>query len=144
MVKLVFSSIEHRIKLSVTPTILHRLMSNAESLPLFPNESPEPEWVTVAQVGEIAEGDARAFPVGNRMVAVFLHEGKYFAIDDFCPHQGASLAEGYITDGCAVACAWHHWRFSLEDGTWLDNPKIGVDKFAVRVLGQNIQVQSPK
>ncbi|MEZ6075449.1 MAG: Rieske (2Fe-2S) protein [Pirellulaceae bacterium] len=48
---------------------------------------------------------------------------KYYAIDDFCPHQGASLAAGYIVEGCAVACAWHHWRFSLEDGTWLDNPK---------------------
>lgn len=111
-------------------------------LPLFPNEPSEPEYVTVAQVGDVAEGQGRAFPVGKRMVAVFLSEGKYYAIDDFCPHQGASLAEGYI-DGCAVACPWHHWRFSIEDGTWLDNPKIGVDKFNVRLAGSSIQVQLP-
>ncbi len=117
-------------------------MSPAEPLPLFPDEPAQPPFVTVAQVGEIPEGQGRAFPVGNCRVAVFLHEGKYFAIDDFCPHQGASLAEGYI-DGCAVACPWHHWRFSIEDGTWLDNPKIGVDKYRVRVVGQNIQVQMP-
>ncbi len=115
-------------------------MMDEETLPLFPDEIPEPAYFTVAQVGEIAEGHGRAFTVGKRMVAVFLHQGRYWAIDDFCPHQGASLAEGYI-DGCAVACPWHHWRFSLEDGSWLDNPKIGVDRFNVRVVGQNIQVQ---
>lgn len=118
-------------------------MSDDEKLPLFPDEPLERLYVTVAQVGEIAEGQGRAFPVGNRMVAVFFHQGRYFAIDDFCPHQGASLAEGYL-DGCTVACPWHHWRFSLDDGSWLDNPKIGVDKFPVRVAGSNIQVQLPE
>lgn len=112
-------------------------------LPLFPDEPTEPRYVTVAQVGDIPEGQGRAFPIGKRMVAVFLSEGEYYAIDDFCPHQGASLAEGYI-DGCAVACPWHHWRFSIEDGTWLDNPKIGVDKFDVRLSGSNIQVHVPE
>lgn len=118
-------------------------MSDEERLPLFPDEAPGQPYVTVAQVGELVEGQGRAFTVGKRVVAVFLNEGKYFAIDDFCPHQGASLAEGYV-EGCAVACPWHHWRFSIEDGTWLDNPKIGVDKFNVRVVGQNIQVQLPE
>ena len=111
-----------------------------DNLPLFPEEPLEPPFVTVAQVGEIPEGQGRAFAVGKRMVAVFLNEGRYFAIDDFCPHQGASLAEGYIAD-CAVACPWHHWRFSIEDGSWLDNPKIKIDKFNVRLNGQDIQVQ---
>ena len=117
-------------------------MSEQSKMPLFPDEPEQPPFVTVAEVGDIQEGQGKAFPVGKRMVAVFLSEGKYFAIDDFCPHQGASLAEGYI-EGCAVGCPWHHWRFSLEDGSWLDNPKIGVDKFNVRVSGQKIQVQEP-
>lgn len=115
-------------------------MTDSEKMPLFPDEPDQPPYVTVAKVGEIPEGQGRAFPVGKRMVAVFLSEGSYFAIDDFCPHQGASLAEGYIDD-CAVGCPWHHWRFSLKDGSWLDNPKIAVDKFNVRLVGQDIQVQ---
>lgn len=110
--------------------------------PLFPSEDAGPEYVTVAKVGEIPEGEGRAFPVAKRMVAVFCSEGEYFAVDDFCPHQGASLAEGYIDkEQCAVACPWHHWRFSMDDGSWLDNPKIAIDRFAVRVMGGNIQVQ---
>lgn len=118
-------------------------MSETDPLPLFPDEPLEPPFVTVARVGEIAEGAGRAFAVGKCMVAVFLHQGQYYAIDDFCPHQGASLAEGYIVEGCAVACPWHHWRFSLTDGSWLDNPKIGVTKYRVRVQAGNIQVQLP-
>jgi nitrite reductase/ring-hydroxylating ferredoxin subunit len=117
-------------------------MTHPEALPLFPDEPLEPPYVTVAQVGEIPEGQGRAFPVGKRMVAVFLKDARYFAIDDFCPHQGASLAEGYV-EGCAVACPWHHWRFSIVDGSWLDNPKIAVETYRVRVIGQNIQVQVP-
>lgn len=96
--------------------------------------------MTVAQVGDIAEGQGRAFPVGKRMVAVFFADGQYFAIDDFCPHQGASLAEGFVED-CVVACPWHYWRFSVKDGSWVDNPSIAVDRFNVRVQGTNIQVQ---
>jgi nitrite reductase (NADH) small subunit len=115
-------------------------MNPSEQPSLFSEPPDDPPYVTVAKVGDIPDGQGRAFAVGNRMVAVFNNQGEYFAIDDFCPHQGASLAEGYI-DGCAVACPWHHWRFSIADGTWLDNPRIGVDKFNVRVVNDQIQIQ---
>lgn len=118
-------------------------MPDDSPLPLFPDEPLGPPFVTVAKVGDIPEGEGRAFAVGKRMVAVFLHQGDYFAMDDFCPHQGASLAEGYICDG-AVACPWHHWRFSLANGAWLENPKLGVEKFPVRVVGSSIQISVPE
>lgn len=116
-------------------------MKNKDT-PLFPDEPEQRPFVTVARVGDIPQGQGRAYAVGKRMVAVFFNDGEYFAIDDFCPHQGASLAEGYI-DGCAIACPWHHWRFSISDGRWLDNPKIAIDKFVVRVVNDQIQVQLP-
>ena len=49
------------------------------------------EFVTVAQVGDIPEGQGQAFPVGEHMVAVFNDGGQYHAIDDMCPHMGACL-----------------------------------------------------
>jgi len=109
--------------------------------PLFDSTPPDLEYVGVAEIGDIPEGQGRAFAVAGRMIAVFLADGEYFAIDDFCPHQGASLAEGYVENHC-VACPWHHWRFSVEDGRWLDSPRIKVDSFAVRVVGQTIQVST--
>lgn len=100
------------------------------------------DFTTVARTEAITEGTGQAFAVNGRMVAVFYHGGEYFAIDDFCPHMGASLAGGPIDDG-VVACPWHFWRFRLRDGAWMDNPNICVDSFDVRVLDGEIQVRVP-
>ena len=100
------------------------------------------DFVTVAKVGDIPEGQGMAYAVNDRMVAVFLEDGKYFSIDDFCPHMGASLASGYLEKG-EVTCPWHAWRFCIYDGKWCDNPKVGIDHFEVRVVGEEIQVRVP-
>lgn len=98
----------------------------------------------VATVGEIPEGEGRSYPLGGTMVAVFLSGGEYTAINDFCPHMGASLAGGWV-DGEAVTCPWHAWRFCVKDGTWLDNPnsKVSVPRYEVRVEGDEILVEVP-
>ncbi|TWT35462.1 3-phenylpropionate/cinnamic acid dioxygenase ferredoxin subunit [Posidoniimonas corsicana] len=100
---------------------------------------------TVAKTHEIATGQGGTFQVGDRMVAVFNRDGEFFAIDDHCPHQGASLGAGYLDEDGAVACPWHAWRFCVTDGKWCDNPRLGVDTFEVRVVGDEIQVkEAPK
>ena len=100
------------------------------------------EFVTVAKVGEIEEGRGATFTVGERLVAVFLSAGQYHAIDDLCPHMGASLGSGEVENG-VVTCPWHAWRFKVCDGTWTDNPKLKVGNFEVRVVGDEIQVRVP-
>jgi nitrite reductase (NADH) small subunit/3-phenylpropionate/trans-cinnamate dioxygenase ferredoxin subunit len=70
---------------------------------------------------------------------VFCDRGQYFAIDDLCPHMGASLAEGCLESG-VVTCPWHAWRFRISDGTWCDNPRIQIGRFPVRVMGNDIQI----
>lgn len=102
------------------------------------------DFETVAEIGDIPEGEGRAYPVNGRMVAVFLVDGEYFAINDCCPHMGASLASGYVEDH-AVTCPWHAWRFCVREGTWLDNRKsnLRTDSYQVRVVGNEIQVLVP-
>ena len=101
------------------------------------------EFVTVAKVGAIAGGTGAAFVVGDKLVAVFnLGGGEYQAINDLCPHMGASLAGGYVEDGC-VTCPWHYWRFRLSDGAWGDNPKIKTGSYPVHVVGDDIQLELP-
>jgi nitrite reductase (NADH) small subunit/3-phenylpropionate/trans-cinnamate dioxygenase ferredoxin subunit len=95
--------------------------------------------VTVACVGAIPEGGGESFVVRGRMIAVFCYQGIYHAIDDLCPHMGASLATGEL-EGGIVSCPWHAWRFRISDGTWCDNPRIKIDSFPVRLVGDEIQV----
>lgn len=101
-------------------------------------------FTTVAKVGSIPEGEGITVEAGGRMLAVFLHQGEYFAIDDLCPHQGASLGAGYLDEEGAVTCPWHAWRFRVCDGTWCDNPRLKVDTYEVRVEGDEIQVRVPE
>ncbi len=97
-------------------------------------------FVTVAKVGSIPEGQGATFPVGERLVAVFNQGGTYTAIDDICPHMGASLGAGQVDADGKVACPWHGWRFCVREGTWCDNPTLKIDAFQVRVVGDEIQV----
>ena len=97
------------------------------------------EFITVAKVGDIPNGEGRAFEYKDQMVAVFNDNGEYRAIDDMCPHMGASLATGQFED-CVVTCPWHAWSFDTRDGTWCDNRRLKIDVFRVRVVGESIQV----
>jgi nitrite reductase (NADH) small subunit/3-phenylpropionate/trans-cinnamate dioxygenase ferredoxin subunit len=101
------------------------------------------EFTKVAKVGAVPDGEGRAFTVDGRVVGIFLIDGEYFAINDLCPHMGASLASGHVEDH-AVTCPWHAWRFSVKDGTWLDNPSgVKTDSWSVRLEEDSIQVAVP-
>ena len=98
------------------------------------------EFVTVAKVGAIPVGQGGTFAIGDKLVAVFNRGGEYYAIDDLCPHMGASLGAGCLDEEGAVICPWHAWRFDTCDGTWLDNPRLKIPSYPVRIQGDEIQV----
>ncbi len=98
------------------------------------------DFEKVGALADFEEGKGRALAVNGRMVAVFRKADRFYAIDDLCPHMGASLAEGHL-DGETVTCPWHAWRFCIKDGTWEDNPRIKVDAFEVKVDGGDVWVR---
>ena len=97
------------------------------------------EFHKVCRAGDVPEGEGKTVSVGDKLIAVFLDGGQYFAIDDCCPHMGASLSGGYVERGI-VTCPWHAWRFRLSDGAWADNPRIKIGCYPVRVVGDTIQI----
>ncbi len=101
------------------------------------------QLVAVARVGEIPDGGSIVVEVGGREVAVFFAGGKYYAIDDRCPHAGGSLACGSV-EGGIVTCPWHYWRFRLTDGAWADNPRIKTNAYPVHVVGDEVRIELPE
>jgi nitrite reductase (NADH) small subunit/3-phenylpropionate/trans-cinnamate dioxygenase ferredoxin subunit len=100
------------------------------------------EFHTVCRADDLRDGEGKTVQVGNKLVAVFRDGGAYFAIDDTCPHMGASLSGGYVENG-TVTCPWHAWRFRLRDGAWADAPRIKIGCYEVRVTGEELQVRVP-
>ena len=72
-------------------------------------------------------------------IAVFhTEDGEFFAVDDTCTHQDASLADGWL-EGCEVECPLHASRFDLRTGA-VDAPpaKLGVRTHAIELEGDEI------
>jgi nitrite reductase (NADH) small subunit/3-phenylpropionate/trans-cinnamate dioxygenase ferredoxin subunit len=97
------------------------------------------EYQTLCRVSDLAVGGSKVVEAGNKLVAVFHQADGFHAIDDVCPHMGASLGSGYVEDGI-VTCPWHAWRFRLADGTWADCPRIKIGCYPVRIVGDEVQV----
>jgi nitrite reductase (NADH) small subunit/3-phenylpropionate/trans-cinnamate dioxygenase ferredoxin subunit len=98
------------------------------------------EFRTVCRVDEVPEGEGKAVIAGGKVIALFKIDGQFHAIDDTCPHMGASLSGGYVENNI-VTCPWHAWRFRVTDGTWADNPRIKIGCYPVRVEGDQVQIE---
>jgi nitrite reductase (NADH) small subunit/3-phenylpropionate/trans-cinnamate dioxygenase ferredoxin subunit len=95
---------------------------------------------TVCKTQDLPEGESKTVVIGKKLIALFHAQGKHFAIDDVCPHMGASLSGGHVEEGI-VTCPWHAWRFRLADGAWADNPRVKIGCYPVRIEGEQIQIQ---
>jgi nitrite reductase (NADH) small subunit len=71
----------------------------------------------VGKVDEFRNGVGIAVKAGARTIAIFRLGERFFAINNACPHKGASLCEGEVLiDRGIVRCPWHHWNWQLADG----------------------------
>ena len=82
---------------------------------------------------------------GNGVIlALFNLDGKYYAIDNTCTHQGGPLADGYL-EGDVVTCPWHGAQFKVASGEVVSPPAPqGVKSFPVRVTGNDVEVEIEK
>ncbi len=97
------------------------------------------DFVRVARAADVAPGQAVTVTVGGRELALFHLEGRFYACENACPHQGGPLCEGW-TQGASVTCPWHAWTFDLETGTLGDEREPVLDVFEVRVEEGEVMV----
>ncbi len=75
----------------------------------------------VCQTAAVPSGEMRCFEVSGRRVLIANTEMGWFASDEMCTHEDASLCVGNLT-GCLVKCPLHGSRFDLRTGAVLDDP----------------------
>jgi len=87
--------------------------------------------IPVGPVGELAHGERKLAFVDGRSIVLFNIAGTIHAIDNACPHNGASLASGQL-DGTMLRCPAHGLRFDLTTGCMPNAAGLCLTKFAVR------------
>ena len=103
------------------------------------------QTIRLASIEDIPEGSGREFQIGKRYVAIFRHNGQFYALEDVCPHAGAPLNNGPIYNG-TVTCLWHGWRFNLHDGVCVTHTRgynVDVPTYPVTVRGYDLYVTLP-
>lgn len=70
-------------------------------------------------------------------LALFNVDGQFYAIDDSCPHQGASLCGGKLA-GKVIQCCAHGLRFDLASGYLLNSTALKVACYPVAVEGDQL------
>lgn len=89
-------------------------------------------------------GQRALFEFTDYSLALFNVDGQLYAIDDSCPHQGASLCGGRL-QGRVIQCCAHGLRFDLATGYLLNSTQLKVAIYPVeRVDGQAFIVIVPE
>lgn len=78
------------------------------------------EAIRVAAVDDVEPGQAlllaTVLTATTEPISLFRDDdGTYYALDDTCSHEDASLSEGWV-EGGEVECPLHATRFCLADG----------------------------
>ena len=99
------------------------------------------EFVRVATTADIPPGHGIVAEANGTPLAIFNVDGTIHAINNTCCHRDGPLGEGEL-EGNIVTCPWHAWRFSIQNGTWLDNPqsKLCQKTYEVQVIGDDVCV----
>src|SRR5262245_2871438 len=96
-------------------------------------------WYAVAKVGDLKDGDVIAVEAEGVQMVLGRDSGRYFAVQRRCLHQGGDLADGIIARG-HIVCANHGWRFSTATGRHDSASDVCLLVYAVRVNGEQIEV----
>ncbi|WP_321937721.1 Rieske (2Fe-2S) protein [Paraburkholderia sp. J8-2] len=86
--------------------------------------------VVVGLAGDPAPGERKLAFVDGRSIVLINVDGTIHAIDNSCPHSGASLASGQL-EGCVLRCPAHGLRFDLRTGCVAGAGSLSLTKFSV-------------
>lgn len=115
------------------------------------------------RVGAVSDFELDRFRVteiDGKEVGVVRTARGFFAVNNRCPHQGADLCAGLLTettmapsrphefvvsrDQLILACPWHRWEFDLETGRAIgDITRKRMAVYPVEVVDGDVFVRLP-
>jgi nitrite reductase (NADH) small subunit len=99
------------------------------------------QLVRLCQVSEVSSDGAKLVSFNQREIAVIGCDGKFYAVENRCPHKDGPLGLGQVRNGI-ITCPWHRFRFELETGKSVTNPAMRATTYRVIVEQGDLLLQS--
>jgi len=116
--------------------------------------------VFVAKAAQFPDGERRIVSHDGCEIGVFHWQGRYYAYENLCVHQGGPACEGLIMhkvediiaadrswmgqkfsdDEIHFVCPWHGYEYDLKTGHCMGDPKLKLKRFDVVRRGDEIYV----
>lgn len=107
--------------------------------------------VFVAKDSELPDGERRIVAHDGTEIGVFRWDGKLYAYQNLCVHQGGPACEGIIRNKVVdllgpdksflgqtydenephIVCPWHGWEYKLTTGECAPDPKIRLKRHEI-------------
>lgn len=89
--------------------------------------------ITVGKAESVPQGQGATVRLQNGCeIALYNVGGTFYAIENFCPHKGRSLADS-ILYGHIVECNEHAWRFDVRTGECFTRKNCSIESYEVLV-----------
>ena len=116
-----------------------------------------PEVSKVCKSGDVHENGRLVVDIGAQTVGVFRLDGKLFAYDNRCPHQGGPVCQGTLlprvvegSTGSAfhptdrhIVCPWHGFEFDIRTGQHAGSGAFRLTPVAVEETNGEVFVHLP-
>ena len=101
----------------------------------------EGNFVKVGSRKDITHSQMREVQVEGQKICIANIEGKYFAINNSCSHEGGPLADGKL-EGNEVQCPWHQSRFDMRTGEVKAPPATEPQlTYQIKLEGDDIMIR---
>jgi 3-phenylpropionate/trans-cinnamate dioxygenase ferredoxin subunit len=99
------------------------------------------DFQVAAKITDVPDPGKLLVEVDDRLVALFHVNGRFYALDDVCTHDGGPLVEGELC-GFEIACPRHGARFDIRDGCVVCMPATKpTTAHDVKVVGDDVLVR---
>ena len=96
-----------------------------------------------ARVGEVPSGGMKRVAIGPRRILLANVGGRFYAVDDTCTHEDASLSSGALR-GEWVKCPLHGSRFNIRTGEVVEEPASEkLATYPVRIEADAVWIGTP-
>jgi ferredoxin-NADP reductase/nitrite reductase/ring-hydroxylating ferredoxin subunit len=99
-------------------------------------------FVKVANTSDIPVSKMKEVQINGQNICLANIDGKYFAINNICSHEGGPLADGRL-EGYEVECPWHQSKFDMRTGQVKVPPAVEPQvTYQVKVEGENVLINT--